>query len=92
MLPQRDDTQSADASRRAHVFVVALVAFTCYVGAETPAASWFVGGITHGPTTGDRVALTFDDGPDITWDVSTSDWATNDPLGPQRILSVGAEH
>jgi peptidoglycan/xylan/chitin deacetylase (PgdA/CDA1 family) len=55
---------------RARVLVIALVAvtaiFTCYIGAETPDATWFGGGITHGPTTGREVALTFDDGPDAT--------------------------
>jgi peptidoglycan/xylan/chitin deacetylase (PgdA/CDA1 family) len=54
----------------ARASVATLVVFTCfvtmYVGAETPAASWFGGGITHGPTNGNDVALTFDDGPDIT--------------------------
>jgi len=44
------------------VILVTLV-FTGYLGAETPAASWFGGGAVHGPTGTDQVALTFDDGP-----------------------------
>jgi peptidoglycan/xylan/chitin deacetylase (PgdA/CDA1 family) len=46
--------------------VVAVVVFGAYVGAETPTAHWFGGGITHGPTRANEVALTFDDGPNVT--------------------------
>jgi peptidoglycan/xylan/chitin deacetylase (PgdA/CDA1 family) len=35
-----------------------------YVGATTPSATWFGSLTHHGPRTSDRVALTFDDGPD----------------------------
>ena len=35
------------------------------MGAETPTAHWFGGGITHGPTRANDVALTFDDGPNV---------------------------
>ena len=45
--------------------VVATVAFTGYVGAESPRAAWFGGGITHGPTHSNEVAITFDDGPNL---------------------------
>jgi peptidoglycan/xylan/chitin deacetylase (PgdA/CDA1 family) len=45
------------------VGAVALV--TAYIGAETPSASWFGGGIAHGPTNRPQIALTFDDGPNI---------------------------
>jgi peptidoglycan/xylan/chitin deacetylase (PgdA/CDA1 family) len=41
--------------------VTALV--TGYIGAVTPDVGWFGGGVVHGPTNGDMVALTFDDGP-----------------------------
>jgi peptidoglycan/xylan/chitin deacetylase (PgdA/CDA1 family) len=47
------------------VFVATTIVFTGYLGAETPGATWFGGGAVHGPTTGGRVALTFDDGPNL---------------------------
>jgi peptidoglycan-N-acetylglucosamine deacetylase len=46
--------------------VVGVLVFGAYVGAETPTAHWFGGGITHGPTRSNDVALTFDDGPNVT--------------------------
>ncbi len=39
--------------------------FAAYLGAETPAASWFGGGTVHGPEHSGQVALTFDDGPNL---------------------------
>ena len=55
--------------RYASVFVGVVLAatllFTGYAGAETPSATWFGGGAVHGPTTGNQVALTFDDGPNV---------------------------
>jgi len=48
------------------VLLVAVVVFAAYVGAETPSVHWFGGGITHGPAAGRDVALTFDDGPNLT--------------------------
>ena len=54
---------------RAIVFGTVLLAttlvFTGYIGAETPDATWFGGGIVHGPVDGGQVALTFDDGPNL---------------------------
>ena len=50
----------------ATVALLSVVAFGMYVGAETPGSHWFGGGITHGPAKGNRVALTFDDGPNVT--------------------------
>jgi peptidoglycan/xylan/chitin deacetylase (PgdA/CDA1 family) len=47
------------------VLLVAVIGFALYVGAETPGSHWFGGGITHGPSHGNAVALTFDDGPNI---------------------------
>jgi peptidoglycan/xylan/chitin deacetylase (PgdA/CDA1 family) len=47
------------------VLVVTTLIFTGYLGAETPAATWFGGGAVHGPTNGNEVALTFDDGPNL---------------------------
>ena len=54
------------AGTTAAVFLVVTVGFAMYVGAETPSVHWFGGGITHGPTAGREVALTFDDGPNLT--------------------------
>jgi len=47
------------------VLIVVTLVFTAYLGAETPAATWFGGGTIHGPPNRDEVALTFDDGPNI---------------------------
>src|SRR5579862_3383972 len=48
------------------VLVIAIIGVGCYIGAETPSVHWFGGGITHGPTNTHEVALTFDDGPNVT--------------------------
>jgi peptidoglycan/xylan/chitin deacetylase (PgdA/CDA1 family) len=47
------------------VLVVVMLVFTGYIGSETPDLTWFGGGAVHGPTTGNEVALTFDDGPNV---------------------------
>jgi peptidoglycan/xylan/chitin deacetylase (PgdA/CDA1 family) len=47
------------------VLIVATLVFAGYLGAETPAATWFGGGTVHGPANSDQVALTFDDGPNL---------------------------
>lgn len=47
------------------VVLIAIIGFGAYVGAETPGSHWFGGGITHGPSNNDEVALTFDDGPNL---------------------------
>jgi peptidoglycan/xylan/chitin deacetylase (PgdA/CDA1 family) len=63
----RDDQESRSRARAtAGVLLVVVVGFGLYVGAETPTSHWFGGGITHGATRSGRVALTFDDGPNIT--------------------------
>jgi peptidoglycan/xylan/chitin deacetylase (PgdA/CDA1 family) len=63
-LPARPSSRG-----RAIVFGTVLLAttlvFTGYIGAETPDATWFGGGIVHGPVDGGQVALTFDDGPNV---------------------------
>ncbi len=46
--------------------MVAVLGYGAYVGAETISAHWFGGGITHGSTHSRVVALTFDDGPNVT--------------------------
>lgn len=48
------------------ILFVAILAFAVYIGAETPTAHWFGGGITHGRSQFGEVALTFDDGPNPT--------------------------
>ena len=47
------------------MLVVITLVYTGYVGAETPGATWFGGGVTHGPRKSDEVAITFDDGPNV---------------------------
>ncbi len=46
--------------------VVLTSGITAYFGASTVSASWFGGGVTHGSRTGNEVAITFDDGPNVT--------------------------
>jgi peptidoglycan/xylan/chitin deacetylase (PgdA/CDA1 family) len=67
MLVPRRSADPKRALRRfvAGVVLVATVGFGSYVGAETPSVHWFGGGITHGPAAGGEVALTFDDGPNL---------------------------
>ena len=48
------------------ILFLSIFGFACYVGAETPTAHWFGGGITHGRSQFGEVALTFDDGPNPT--------------------------
>ncbi len=50
----------------ATALLVAVAVMAAYVGAETPSAHWFGGGITHGAARSGAVALTFDDGPNLT--------------------------
>jgi UDP-glucose 4-epimerase len=47
--------------------IVAIMAMTTlYFGSSTVSATWFGGGVVHGPRNGNEVALTFDDGgPDL---------------------------
>ena len=64
-------TRAADGARgrprtTGALVLLALAGFTAYVGAETPGSHWFGGGITRGLTSYDEVALTFDDGPNLT--------------------------
>jgi peptidoglycan/xylan/chitin deacetylase (PgdA/CDA1 family) len=61
------DHTSGRGRRRitATVLLLAMIGFAAYVGAETPSAHWFGGGITHGPAGRAQVALTFDDGPNL---------------------------
>jgi peptidoglycan-N-acetylglucosamine deacetylase len=49
----------------ASLLTLLLVAWTLYVGAVSPHATWFGGGTLHGPTNTGEVALTFDDGPNL---------------------------
>jgi peptidoglycan/xylan/chitin deacetylase (PgdA/CDA1 family)/ABC-type thiamin/hydroxymethylpyrimidine transport system permease subunit len=45
--------------------VIAVSGLTGYFGASTVGATWFGGGVVHGPRASDQVAITFDDGPDV---------------------------
>ncbi len=65
----------------ATILVLSTIASIVYFGASTVDAHWFGGGFTHGPTTRNEVALTFDDGPNIT--------AT---LGVMKILDARHVH
>jgi peptidoglycan/xylan/chitin deacetylase (PgdA/CDA1 family) len=44
--------------------VLGVSGLTGYLGASTVGATWFGGGIAHGPRTSSQVAITFDDGSD----------------------------
>jgi peptidoglycan/xylan/chitin deacetylase (PgdA/CDA1 family) len=46
--------------------VLSVSGLTGYFGASTVGATWFGGGIAHGPRTSSEVAITFDDGSDPT--------------------------
>jgi peptidoglycan/xylan/chitin deacetylase (PgdA/CDA1 family) len=46
--------------------LVAAAALIAWTGANDPQLTWFGATISHGPSTGDRVAITFDDGPNAT--------------------------
>ncbi|HTC82338.1 MAG TPA: polysaccharide deacetylase family protein [Acidimicrobiia bacterium] len=52
---------------------VALVLAVVWQGANTHTGSWFGHQVAHGPRTGNRVALTFDDGPNSTATVPIRD-------------------
>jgi peptidoglycan/xylan/chitin deacetylase (PgdA/CDA1 family) len=43
--------------------LVLLVVIATSLGATSPRATWFGGGVMHGPRSSNQVALTFDDGP-----------------------------
>jgi peptidoglycan/xylan/chitin deacetylase (PgdA/CDA1 family) len=65
LLLLRTDASRALRRSAATILVIAVLGFGAYVGAETPTAHWFGGGITHGPTRSNAVAITFDDGPNV---------------------------
>ncbi len=69
-LTALNERHTAHRPRRTSALLAVLssitIVFTCYIGAETPEATWFGGGIIHGPTNNNDIALTFDDGPDVT--------------------------
>ncbi len=46
--------------------VVAVSGLTGYFGATTVGATWFGGGVVHGSRSSGEVAITFDEGPDVT--------------------------
>jgi peptidoglycan/xylan/chitin deacetylase (PgdA/CDA1 family) len=53
--------------------LVAAVALLAWTGANDPRLTWFGATVSHGPTAGDRVAITFDDGPDDTATLAVRD-------------------
>jgi peptidoglycan/xylan/chitin deacetylase (PgdA/CDA1 family) len=53
--------------------VAALSGAVLWQGANTHTGNWFGRQVAHGPRTGDRVALTFDDGPNATATVAIRD-------------------
>ena len=66
--PRRESAQGPRLARPrvvGTVLLIAVIGFALYVGAETPDSHWFGGGITHGWTRSNAVALTFDDGPNV---------------------------
>lgn len=65
LLPRRSPARPIVRRITASLLILATSGFGMYIGAETPSAHWFGGGITHGPTAGGEVALTFDDGPNL---------------------------
>jgi peptidoglycan/xylan/chitin deacetylase (PgdA/CDA1 family) len=44
-----------------------------WVAANEPTVNWFGGTISHGPRSGNEVAITFDDGPDVTYTLDVRD-------------------
>jgi len=64
-------SDASPRARRGHqalgaMLLVGVLVVALYIGAETPTVSWFGGGATHGSTAHREVALTFDDGPNVT--------------------------
>jgi peptidoglycan/xylan/chitin deacetylase (PgdA/CDA1 family) len=54
------------------VAVVVSIGLLAWVGANDPMVEWFGHITTHGDRRGDRVALTFDDGPDAQWSLAVA--------------------
>jgi len=55
------------------VATVWVVLLSAWVAASTPTVNWFGGTISHGPRTGNQVAITFDDGPDDSYTLRVRD-------------------
>jgi len=67
------------------LLVGASMFIAAYVGAETPSAHWFGGGITQGPAGDNKVALTFDDGPNLTATLQVMRILEGAAADPQRV-------
>ncbi|MDQ6698050.1 MAG: polysaccharide deacetylase family protein [Actinomycetota bacterium] len=70
MRQDRRSSRPARTSRRRVTFAAATLvlsfgAFVAYLGASTPSAGWFGGGVRHGDRSSGMVAITFDDGPNV---------------------------
>ena len=67
-LLRRTRTPATLRSRRwvfGSSIVVVTAMVTIYFGSTTVSATWFGGGVTHGPRDGNQVAITFDNGTDL---------------------------
>jgi peptidoglycan/xylan/chitin deacetylase (PgdA/CDA1 family) len=53
--------------------LVCVVLLSGWVAANEPTVNWFGGTISHGPRAGREVAITFDDGPDVTYTLAVRD-------------------
>jgi peptidoglycan/xylan/chitin deacetylase (PgdA/CDA1 family) len=62
----RPDGPRHVAGVSAAVALAVLAGLTAWTGANSPSATWFGGLVSHGPRDDRRVALTFDDGPNVT--------------------------
>ena len=58
-------TQRVRALATGTMLVFLTSGLTAYFGANTVGATWFGGGVQHGPRSSNEVAITFDDGPNI---------------------------
>ena len=76
LLDRRGEVPRPNIDRRARAFsaviVVLAIGLVAWVGANDPTVAWYGHITTHGDRGGDRVALTFDDGPDAEWSLKVA--------------------
>jgi peptidoglycan/xylan/chitin deacetylase (PgdA/CDA1 family) len=70
----RGDAATRARSGTALVVATAVLAagLVLWVGGNDPTVMWFGNVVTHGDRAGNRVALTFDDGPDAAWSMEVA--------------------